>query len=366
MIRSTRGLVLLATIIGITSCTGDPTADLRTGVSQLVASPSTIFVNQGDSVQVIVSPVNGQGGEVAITGGLTLTPTTGVAGHVDTTFRMTFDQNGKLTQPASQNRFRLYVRGDDLVAGKVTISGGGVSLDVPVTVLPTDLAATFSKTAPTIFDTVTVTAPAGLTFGPTSQVSFAGETDTTIVVARAADGSSISVIPAFGTKGPATITGIIPAYAPSLSINLTSTVSVTKAASGNDALATAPTIPIPAAGATFTLYDGGAFAPIAACTGLFGGNCYVYKLDLSAGGRTFQVNATWNEITDLGIYFMNSAGTAQVGTGACDAKGDGSSGQPESCTQTFAAGVYYMVVDSFGPFYPDPDPTAVLVQITGQ
>jgi len=219
MIRSTRGLVLLAAIIGITSCSGDPTANLRDGVSQLTATPNSILVNQGDSTQVIVSPIDGQGGEVAISGGITVTSGAGVTAHNDPTYRMTFDKNGNLTQPATQSRFRVFVRGDDMGNTSVSISGGGKSIDIPVVVLPAGASlrsATLSTTTPNVGDTVTITASAPWKFTDSSVVTV-GDTSKRVqpvTLSVAADGSSAKFIVGPGyTTDTVTVSNAIVTYA---------------------------------------------------------------------------------------------------------------------------------------------------------
>ena len=72
--------------------------------------------------------------------------------------------------------------------------------------------------------------------------------------------------------------------------------------------------------------------------------------------------------TDLGIYTYDAAQSLDTSLLVCDGLGAGSGGQPETCSKAMPAGTYYIVVDSFSPFYAPPnnvDPTDFKLVIVG-
>jgi hypothetical protein len=234
-----------------------------------------------------------------------------------------------------------------------------------------------STTTPNINQLVTVTAPAGIKFLPNVKVFFGN--DQQVVVSIAADSNSIVMRPhQSGASGTITIGNAALSFLTTVAFNVAATNAMTVGATitsltGTDALATAPLIVIPDAGKTGGIIDAGPFATgPAACSATLGGPCRIYKYVLTAA-RSFSVSATWQGTTDVGVYFATSAGAVITSPAAflgCDAKFEGPGGQPETCTITAqAAGTYYLIVDSFAPFYPAPnnvDPTNLNVAITGQ
>jgi hypothetical protein len=235
-----------------------------------------------------------------------------------------------------------------------------------------NLAAVLSTTTPNVNDNVTVTAPAGIKFLPNAQVLFGS--DQQVVLSVAADSNSL-VFRAHqaGASGTITLNNIVLSFLTSVPIasNITSTATVgatITSLAGTDAFATAPVIVIPDAGNTGGIVDAGAFAVgPAVCNATLGGPCRIYTFTVTSS-RTFAVSASWQGTTDIGVYFTTAAGSL-TNTSGCDAKGAGAGGQPETCSGTFAAGTYFLVVDSFAPFYGPPnnvDPTNINVTITGQ
>ncbi len=236
-----------------------------------------------------------------------------------------------------------------------------------------NIATTFSTSTPNINDLVTVTAPAGYKFLPNATVTFG--TDDQAVTSVASDSNSL-VFRAHkaGASGTVTIGNVALSFLTNVGFSTTVTSTATVGATvtsltGTDQLATAPLVAVPATGNTGGVIDAGAFATgPAVCSGTLGGPCRIYKIVLTSTS-SFSVSATWQGTTDIGVYFTDSSGATLVGSFGCDAKGAGAGGQPETCTQTaFAAGTYYMIVDSFAPFYGPPnnvDPTDITIAFTG-
>lgn len=253
--------------------------------------------------------------------------------------------------------------------GTFTLTSGAVALNTPAV---SNLAASFNTNAPNINGNVTVTAPAGIKFLPTAKIFFG--TDQQTVTSVAADsGSLVFRAHKAGASGTVSMSNIALSFLTSVPITSTITATATVGATitslaGTDAFATAPTVVIPDAGKTGGIIDAGAFAVgPSVCSNTLGGPCRIYTFTISTS-RTFAVSASWQGTTDVGVYFTNAAGGI-TGTTGCDAKGAGAGGQPETCTATLAAGTYFLVVDSFAPFYNPPndvDPTDFNVSMTGQ
>lgn len=362
MNRATRRSFIL--VAGLAACNGDPTGDLRNGVDHLIATPSAIFLSPGTVTNVTVEAVDEQGNRQGTRFTLgTVSPSIKV--EEDTTFNLVYDENGRLVRPENPTRLRYQV---SPLAGSgdasFVVRAGGKELSVPVRLVPNNLAATFSDAAPAVGDTVTLTTQAPFQFRAGATVSAGGVP--AVVLGRT--GTTLQFVPfPGGTAGPVTVNGVALDYATTLSLSLPTATSFTvpPGLTGVGALATAPAITIPAAGATSMFVDAGAMAPVAECEADLESPCRAYRLDLAAA-RTFRVDASWQGTTDLGLYFWNAAGTRLAGP--CDANGNGANGQPESCTKTLGPGTFFVTVVDFGLFY-DPaeaQPTWIRLNITGQ
>jgi hypothetical protein len=220
MTRLLHGSVVLALCAALMSC-GDPTADLRGGPSRIVADPSALFLAQGETKNVTVRVLDDQGNELSEPVSITSFAPTLVTVSIDSGFLPGTDTTtaGQIPDPT---RTRLIVTGVGRDSGSVVLSAGGVLDTLPVRVLPvaTEFDATFSNQTPALGETVTVTAPAGFSFAADSGLTFAAG-PTPIVVARAADGSSLTFLPGPNTVGKATFQGVVPSYAPALILPFT-------------------------------------------------------------------------------------------------------------------------------------------------
>jgi hypothetical protein len=143
----------------------------------------------------------------------------------------------------------------------------------------------------------------------------------------------------------------------------TVSATVTAMPGTNDA-ATAPVIPLPAAGEQTGFIDTGTLGA-ASCGQNTGAPCALYKFSL-ADSTDLHVRLQGSNAADLGLYFINAADGSDADQ-ACDDLGRDD--VPEECDLTFGPGDYIMAVVSFGPFYtpadggPDPNPDWVAVQI---
>jgi hypothetical protein len=192
---------------------GDPTDNEGTP-TEIVATPEVVFVDQGETEAVVVTVVDEDGqaleADFAITNvgaGITVTP--------DPDFLPVTGGNPLRRQA------RFFVQGDALTAATFRVEALGLTKDVQVTSVPASLAVTFSNLTPALGDTITITAPAGTFFSQTSVVSF-GVQDL-VITARAADGSSITFIPAPTIHGPITVTEVNVTSNPNLTFTLATT-----------------------------------------------------------------------------------------------------------------------------------------------
>jgi hypothetical protein len=218
MNRLCHGTVVLVACVTALSC-GDPTGDLRGDPDRLSADPSSLFIDQGVTEAVTVRALDQQGNELAA-------PVTDIAvnpaGLVDVTIDSTFLVGTDTANPGviPSTRTRLSVTGVNRASGTVTVTAAGLTLDIPVRVLPvaTEFDATFSNQLPLLAENVTITAPAGFSFTDSSIVTFPGA-PTTVPIGHT--GNTLTFLPGPNTAGKATITNIVPAYAPALSLDFT-------------------------------------------------------------------------------------------------------------------------------------------------
>jgi len=359
MRHSLCGLAVLTALAGVWSCGGDPTEPLREG-EKIIADPSAIFVDQGTTKFVVVQLVDGNGDALGadiqaqnIGAGITV--------EKDPTYLAT--TNGERVPTST----RFIVGGVDPTPASFEVAAGSATLTVPVKVVPVASIplATVSSTGPNASDPTVLTVPAPFQFFPDSTVTF--DTGVGIVIDRAADGSSITVLPPPGTT--TTGTAVIRAnYIPDVPLTTTTDIPLTisttvPAMAGTDNPATAPEITIPAAGASGGFFDAGSFGATT-CGDNSGAPCQLYKIVLPADA-TFDVDLTWNSTDDLGVFFMSADGTTDTDQ-SCDDNGNGAEGQPEHCTISLPAGTYLVGIVGFGPFYDpvEPEPTWVALAIS--
>jgi hypothetical protein len=226
----------------VSACTSGNPADNEGTPTAIVSNPDVVFVDQGQSQPVVVSVVDedGQTLEAEFTlgnvgPGITVTP--------DPDFLPVTGGNPLRRQA------RFFVQAVDLAASSFTVSALGLTKDIQVTSVPASLASTFSNAAPALGDTITITAPTGTFFSQTSAIRF-GVQDL-VVVTRAADGSTMTFIPAPTIHGPLTVTEVKVTSDPDLTFTLSTTETLI-----TDSLVTAAGTfddPTPALGQLVTL-----------------------------------------------------------------------------------------------------------------
>lgn len=358
MNRLVRGSIMLAAAAAAWACSSS-LGENPEAIDRLSADPSVLFVDNDDSATVDIEALNQEGQQLAaefsagnVGAGLTV--------RLDTNF-LTFPGQGN-----SPTRSRFVVRAtttSSFVSSTFTVTAGGKSVVVPVSITPANFPATFSSLTPAFGDTVVLSAPAPLTFSSGSTITIGTVVQPLLSIAP--DSSSASFIAVPGSAGPLNVSGLtLPYLASSLTLTTVDEINAASVAGTGD-FSTAPVLATPSTGQTITYIDAGGFAGNAECTGNIGGPCLIYQINKGAGD--VDVTLAWNSSTDLGVYFYDS-GQNGLGALGCDNGGAGAAGQPETCTLSGAAGTYYLVVDTFAAFYTAPnnvDPTYVRLDLTG-
>ncbi len=352
MIRILRGAVLLAVSAALGACSTEPDQVKGGAPDHIGAEPGVVIVDQADSQSVKVRLVDEQGTSL-------LEPITvsnigaGITVRADSAFRPIFDSGDSLVFNPNTTELRFYVGGGSLVKTSFDISAGGKTLTVPVTVTPTIMEATVAPVPADITAPVTITAPAGLTFGPNAAILGAGGVPAAYITSFSSDNTSVTVTPIPGAPlDDFTVNDVHPAYSPSLSLNLPTTAdlglttTVGAGFSGTDDPATAPVI-IPAIGVDRGLIDVGQF-PVNLGGGVL---ARFYTMVVPADGK-FSMSLSWDGGEDLGLYLAdNSCNDLDIIAG--DAHGSGGSATPETTDETnggdleLAAGTYCVAILNF-------------------
>lgn len=219
MQRYIRGLMLAAAVAVAGGCGDDPLAEGAGGVTKLVANPTSIFLNTGDTKLVGVEAQDDLGAARAATFEIT-SVTPGITVTRDETFVPVFDADGTLIAPTSPTRVRYTVVGGSTVAeNSFTVTAGGQSITVDVHLTPGSFPVTYSTVTPGLGEVVTATAPSGLIFTGDTEVQFAGA-DNAIITGLSPDGTQITFIVIPGTTGAPTFTAVGLAYAPDITYDL--------------------------------------------------------------------------------------------------------------------------------------------------
>lgn len=340
MKRSMWGITLLAAATGLWSCNGDPTGDLREGET-IQADPSSVFVQQGETKFVTVELVDGQGNQLA-TDFTAHDATPGITVAEDPTFLATTIG----TRLPTQERF--VVTGVTPSVNSFVVSAGDTSLTVEVQVLPTSFGATLSPTAPALNQAVTITAPAGFSFGPAAGVTIGA--DPGFVVDRAVDGTSVSFIPrpgfAASTQVPV-VSDTRSSLFPSIPLEIPTVdsliVPAAAAVPGTASTGTAPAIPTPASGLATVFFDLPDFLATPD---------HFYRLDVAEAGD-YTISVDWSVGADVDVFLcVNDASCAAADFTAATAN------KPESATFTLPVGTTYIGVEDFGPLADPPGATA--------
>jgi len=218
MSRTIRGLAVLAIGVGAWACKGDPQSALRGDPVAVTASPTSMFINQGDDELIVIEVVDEQGNQLGISDFSLISNNAAlVSVQEDSAFNLVYDAQGVATRPVPWTRARYKVTGVGTGATTLTASGGGLTLDIPARSVPISLlTGALSNATPGLTEVVTITMPAGVVLDPaTSTVTFAdGSVPANVLVDPA--GTSVSFLAAPNTNAPATVTNATLTYAPTV------------------------------------------------------------------------------------------------------------------------------------------------------
>jgi hypothetical protein len=342
MKRSMWGITLIATAAALWSCNGDPTEAVREG-EKIIADPSSVFLDEGATQFVTVELVDGQGNQLA-----TDFAAQNVGAGITVAEDPTFLQTTIGTRLPTQERF--VVTGLTPSVSSFDVVAGDTTLTIPVRVLPTFFAATFSNAAPAQNEIVTITAPAGFSFADVSGVVVGA--DTGVVVGHAVDGSTVSFVarPGLDTLpviSTVTVIGATSGLYPSVPLTLPSvdvmTVAPAAPVAGTAGTGTAPAIPFPATGTTSAFFDLPDFAATPD---------HFYRFDVAEAGD-YTITVDWSVGSDVDVFLcINDAACAAPNFNAATAN------KPESATFTLPVGTTYIGVEDFGPLDNPPGTTA--------
>ena len=214
MNRFRSGLVPLFALLAAVGCNSEPTGDLREGVN-LTATPTQLFIEVGETKEVIIGAVDNQGNPLDFNYEITETGS-GISVRRDSSYLPIFVDDSTLQAPATGPRFRFIVEGTAYTATEFSVEAGGDTITIPVQVVPQQgLAATFDNPTPALGEVVTLTAPAGITFNEDATLEVGGNPITIV----SQDASSIAFIPPPNVNGPITVNGVVSAAAPDVVLN---------------------------------------------------------------------------------------------------------------------------------------------------
>jgi hypothetical protein len=361
MKRSMWGITLLVAAAGLWSCNGDPTGDLRAG-EKIQAEPASVFISEGATKFVTVELVDGQGNQLA-----TEFAAQDVGAGISVAEDPTFLETTINTRLPTQARF--VVTGLAPSVSSFVVTAGDTSLTIPVRVLPTSFAATFSNAAPVQNEIVTITAPAGFSFAAVSEVIVGA--DTGVVVAHAADGSTVSFVARPGldtlpSRGTATVVGATSALYPTVPLTIPSVDSMTiapvVALAGTGAPGSAPAFTGPLVGFATAWFDQGTFTGAAlAPLGLASGAQYYQIVIPEAGDYSISVN--WDGASDLDAFLCPDTACTPVAPATAPPRIGSGTAHPETTIFTLTPTTYYVAVLSFHTV-PEEIPPRVWVTVS--
>jgi hypothetical protein len=329
------------------SCIEDPLSNLDGTPAALRVSHTALQINQGSSVTITATVVDGRSSPLAVPIAVTAC-----------------DANVSVTaaspEPVPATQTREVVLGVLPAASCINVSGAGFTQQVPVIILPTSFGGAITATGNVQGgDTISIASTVTLKFD-TALVSV------TFGLSPSAVGTIISKTPdllrvlvPFGASGTVTIAGINVTYVTGLRATLTATGQVVQV--GNQWAAasswqTAPDISsmLPAGPGNARMIVGSGAGNVAVCPEeSFGslGPCMMFKFTVAAT-TTLNFNVDWEGTAtapDVDVYVCADTVVANL---ANDCFVDGGSGATAAKPQTtgndaYAAGTYWLVVEVF-------------------
>jgi hypothetical protein len=215
-----RCLALIAATLVVGACGGDPTAGDAGADLTIRATPGAVWVRNGTSATVNIEAIDKLGAPVEghWTVGTIVGPFTAA---IDTAF-----QNTSVGQLNVKARFVITPTAEG--EGSVKFTGTGGTDSVPVRSAPdtSAFAVTANDSTPSLFQPITLTAPAGIVFTGATTVRFYsgplpldtanGGLSFPTIISRSADSTQITFVPGPGAHGFARITAVASRSTPGL------------------------------------------------------------------------------------------------------------------------------------------------------
>ena len=153
----------------------------------------------------------------------------GITVRRDSTFLPVFVNDSQLSVAAEAPTMRFVVTADNYGATSFKLGTGETTVTIPVQVIAQNvLAVQASNVTPVLNEVVTLTAPAGVSFSPTTTVTFTGAVAQPADVVVAADGKSLTFLPPPNIlNAPAVLTDVVSdatpgvTFAPSTDVRFT-------------------------------------------------------------------------------------------------------------------------------------------------
>ena len=320
MNRILRGAVVFAASALVWACSTEPEQTLGGDPDHLVLDPAVIIVEEGGTEEVFVRLVDQQGTSLPTEFSVTAAGPQ-VTVTADPLHRPIYAADGSLVTSPANTDLRLQVVGAALGTTTFTVTAEGLSQEVTVTVVPSDLTATFTPVAPLAGDTVTITLPAGLQFGRAYVIrSLRG--DNPIRISTAADSLSARyILPPNALLGDLVVDSVRATFNPdaglfgSLPLDAVPATPTASRYAGSNACATATAIVLPAVGTDTTSRRFWDLAPA-------GANFRYYSVTMPAATK-LRVQATPSPsnagmsvaVVDAATCSVVSAGSATVTSG---------------------------------------------------
>jgi hypothetical protein len=308
-----------------------------------VALPGVVFVNAGQTQLISFQLLDDNTGQIPTSWNVGATPAEFTV-EIDSSYRPVYNPDGTLTLPSEQTEMRATITGLSGGYGEFTVSASGKSLVIPVYVVPVAFSPTISPAAAVIFDTVTVTPPAGYIIRQDA-VFNTGTGMAPWVYNIAADGSSATMVVPPGSNGIMTIAGVEIDFLPGTSLTLPTTTTVTRPKQDNQG---APVmITLPAAGNSLVFTDG------------VGDGVDQFYGFVSNGVDSLRLTVGWSGGADIDLLWQNAAG-AYVGNFA------GATGaNPEVTKVLLPAGNYTFDLNIYDDHGETPPAYNIQVDVIG-
>ncbi len=331
-------------VLVLGACKDNPTADLAGNPQLVLINPASIFLSEGDSINVTVKLLDESG--TALQGAVQATSTAPAIASVAVATEALPDP----THTTSTFRVKALVRGPAYVKA----AGLGLTDSARVHVLPVPFAfdGTLSSTTPKGGDTLTLTGAGAFGFDPDSTAVVFGREVVGPVVAATA--TQLKVLVPFSSADSLVLVRAVLSYVAGFRFTVLTPQIVTQTGDvygiSDSAFSTAPTIAIPPAAGRSTVFltNVGSAANSTQCAegASSSGPCMLYKFTLSAAtDLTFTTD--WDSNADIDIYACSGTNPA---TDCFEEGGGGATGdQPQTFTFTFPAGTHYLVIEQFDP-----------------